>query len=87
MAGSNHSLQTHRPFVTPLRTVVAVALGALACSLFLVFGDAGAASAASAASTDEPLSSCDAAARGCAVRMASLDALWSGFEVNHRRLH
>lgn len=29
---------THRPFVTPVRAAIAVALGAVAGSLFLVFG-------------------------------------------------
>ena len=35
-----HIIPTHRPFLTPLRAAIAIAVAALASGLFLVFGEA-----------------------------------------------
>lgn len=64
-----------RRMLTPGRAVFAVAITALASSLFLVFGVAH-------SRTPAP-----AAHEACAEHAALWPELWHGFEVNHLRLH
>lgn len=56
-------IPTHRPIVTPERAAIGVALVALACSLFLVFG--------TVARAQTPIASSQSA---CAQRVAGMAA-------------
>lgn len=71
------TVSTPRRLLTPGRAALAVAITALASSLFLVFGVAH-----SRTSAPPPASA------GASAEPAPLSPeLWHGFEVNHLRLH
>lgn len=75
------TVSTPRRLLTPGRAALAVAITALASSLFLVFG------VAHSRTSAPPPASAGASAEASAEPAPLSPELWHGFEVNHLRLH
>ncbi|HOM12073.1 MAG TPA: hypothetical protein PLB41_02005 [Rubrivivax sp.] len=75
------TLSTRRRLLTPGRAALAVAITALASSLFLVFG------VAHSRTSAPPPASTQASAQASAEPASLSPELWHGFELIHLRLH